>query len=88
LPPGAAPRRLEVAYYTRDECILVDGEYLIRSLPAKIFWKLLRSHASGARAELTHRELRLDKPLNRLAPRGRGRFALELRCDVALVDKP
>jgi hypothetical protein len=32
--PGRAVR--EVVFYSADECILVDGEYLIRSLPARI----------------------------------------------------
>ena len=68
--PAASPARRgkgpvrEVAYYSADECILVDGEYLIRSLPAKIFWKLLNARQAEGRLEFTNRELRLDKSLN------------------------
>lgn len=72
LPPRPAPEparstdrrsRIEVAYYATDECILVDGEYLVRGLPAKILWKVLREHETGGGAEFTNRRLRLDKSL-------------------------
>jgi adenylate cyclase len=64
-PPAtpAARGRLAVEYYESDDCILVDGEYLVRSLPARILWKVLTEHQRDGVAEFTNRRLRLDKSL-------------------------
>ena len=40
-PPGPRRSRRDVTFYARDNWMLMDGEYLIRSMPGRILWKVL-----------------------------------------------
>jgi adenylate cyclase len=59
----AAARPVAVAYYQADDTVLVGGEYLVKGVPGRILFRLLRAHAADGRTDFTNRELRLDESL-------------------------
>jgi hypothetical protein len=59
--PGGEP--LAVSYYQADDSVFVDGAYVVKGVPGRILWKLLREYDAEDRVSFSNRELRLDERL-------------------------
>ncbi|MDP2126767.1 MAG: GAF domain-containing protein [Pseudohongiella sp.] len=69
-PPeeGAAPvkgtgKPVNVCFYSADQSVFINNDYLIKGVAGAILWKLLCDHSSLGRDEFTNRELRHDTSL-------------------------
>lgn len=61
--PGDKRGPTRFRFFPGDDCVFVGDDYLVRNMPGRILWKLLKAHVSTGRTDFANRELRLDPSL-------------------------
>lgn len=63
-PPPAPGSTVQVKYYSEDNTVFIDNEYLIKGVAGGIFWRLLKAYQDEQRSEFSNKEFRLDQTLD------------------------
>jgi hypothetical protein len=63
VPQPPCARTLRLKFFKSDDCIFSGDEYLVRNVPGRILWKVLKEREATGRTEFSNRELRLDAGL-------------------------
>ena len=63
-PPPAPGSVVQVKYYSDDNTVFIDNEYLIKGVAGGIFWRLLKAFQDEHRSEFSNKEFRLDQTLD------------------------
>jgi adenylate cyclase len=63
VPTSSSLSEAVVRFYPADGSTFLDGDYLVKGVPGRILWKLLREWRDEGRTAFTNREVRLDPAL-------------------------
>ena len=68
VPPSVEEGRVvsaetTVAFFEHDGTVLVDGSYVIKGVPGRILFAMLREYEGSGRRDFSNRELRLDRAI-------------------------